>query len=80
MLNQSEMDRRVPTGAAAKGFTENNARHVPGKQLASARLSILQIKRNWATRTVADQPAHETRYKLKALVDELDLLYQEQVF
>ena len=29
---------------------------------------------------LAEQPAHETRYKLKALVDELDLLYQEQVF
>jgi hypothetical protein len=29
---------------------------------------------------LAEQPAHETRYKLKALVDELDLLYQDQVF
>ena len=29
---------------------------------------------------LTEQPAHETRYKLKALVDELDLLYQEQVF
>lgn len=29
---------------------------------------------------LADVHGHETRYKLKALVDELDLLYQEQVF
>jgi len=29
---------------------------------------------------LAEHPNHETRYKLKALVDELDLLYQEQVF
>ena len=29
---------------------------------------------------LADVQGHETRYKLKALVDELDLLYQEQVF
>jgi len=29
---------------------------------------------------LSEQPALETRYKLKALVDELDLLYQEQVF
>ena len=29
---------------------------------------------------LADVQGHETRYKLKALVDELDLLYQEEVF
>ena len=29
---------------------------------------------------LADVQGHETRYQLKALVDELDLLYQEQVF
>jgi hypothetical protein len=41
--------------------------------------SEAQARRALQTR-LAEQPAHETRYKLKALVDELDLLYQEQVF
>ncbi len=38
-----------------------------------------QARRALQTR-LAEQPAHETRYKLKVLVDELDLLHQEQVF
>jgi hypothetical protein len=39
---------------------------------------VAEARRALQTR-LCDRPGHETRYQLKALVDELDLLYQEQV-